>query len=115
MKKQAAKMRAQWLTTKQGGGQNDCLYYQKKEDKNLHAMVQQAVNESLKQKQKRNNAGSVHFASEVAIMPEKSHDDDDDDNIKYGPKDDELAAFNEMQLKSTQDDDTSDDEDIYTF
>jgi hypothetical protein len=81
MKKQAARMRAQWLTGKQGGGQNDHMYYQKKENMNVHAMVQQAVNESPKQKQKRYNVGSVHFASEVAIMPEKIHDNDNDDNI----------------------------------
>jgi hypothetical protein len=44
----------------------------------------------------------------------KSHDNDDDDNIKeYGPPDHELTAFKEMQLKSTQDDETSDEEDLY--
>jgi hypothetical protein len=72
MKKQAAKMRAQWMTLKRAGGQGDRPHYLKNDDnKNLHAMIQQAVNESFKQKQKRYNAGSVHFASEVAIMPEK--------------------------------------------
>jgi hypothetical protein len=93
------KMRAQWMTLKRAGGQGDRPHYQKYDDnKNLHAMIQQAVNESLKQKQKKYHAGSVHFASEVAIMPEKSHDDDDDDNIEYGEKNLELAAFNEMHL-----------------
>jgi hypothetical protein len=114
MKKQAAKMRAQWMTLKRAGGQGDCPhYYQKNDDKNLHAMVQQMVDDSLKQKSKR-KAGGVHFASEVAMIPVKKEDDDDDeDNIVSREKDDELDNFNKMQLKSIQDDDSGDDEDIY--
>jgi hypothetical protein len=46
-------------------------------------------------------------------MPEKSHDDDNDGNIEYGPPDHKMTAFKEMQLKSTQDDETSDEEDNY--
>ena len=61
-------MHTQWLTLKRAGGQGDCPHYQKNDDKNLHAMVQQMVDDSLKKKGKR-KAGSVHFASEVAMMP----------------------------------------------
>ena len=109
MKQQAAKMRAQWMTLKQGGGQNDRLY----QDKNLHTMVQQMVDESFQQQQKRRkNAGNLHLASEVARKPVKK-EEDEDDNIEYGLKDDDLIDFQKLQMKATQDDD-SDDDDIYT-
>jgi hypothetical protein len=115
MKKQAAKMRAAWMTAGKGGGQNDRLHYQKTEDKNFHTMVEQMVSDSLQQQQKKRKTGSVHFASEVAMMPIKQeHISDDEDNIAYGPKDHELNAFNEMQLKATQDDSSDDENEVYT-
>jgi hypothetical protein len=48
------------------------------------------------------------------MVPVKQEEiEDDEDNIVYGEKDDELDAFNAMQLKATQDDDSDDDEDLY--
>jgi hypothetical protein len=47
-------------------------------------------------------------------MPNKEEQIDDDDDIEYGPTDTELIDFNAMQLKTTQDDDSDDEFDIYT-
>ena len=88
-------------------------YQQNTRDKNLHTMVQQMVDESFQQQQKRRkNAGNLHLASEVARKPVKK-EEDDDENIEYGLKDDNLIDFQKLQMKATPEDD-SDDEDIYT-
>ena len=57
---QAQKMRTNWQTGKSGGSQNNHLYAKKKEDKELHALVQKMVNGAVKQQEtKRKRAWST--------------------------------------------------------
>ena len=95
---QAQKMRANWQSGKLGGGQNDRLYAKKQTDKELHALVQQRVENAVKQQEKKRKAGMVQFA---AKMPSKNVDNDDTDD------ENELNQFESLSINGADDNEES--------
>jgi hypothetical protein len=88
-------------------------YHRKDQEKDLHTLVQKAVQGAMqqqKQHSKKRKAGSVHFVEEegTAKMPSKTGEDDDDDK-----NNDSNTDFESLNLKTPELYNPDSDDDLY--